>query len=110
MNELSIMEHPNRLYELRNSLRKSQSQMANVLDISQSEYSRLEKGKRRLGVHQISLKKYFIKHNAITESENIDINNDVPSNENIQQFKEKFAKDFEGKVIDYIRFLMSEYK
>ena len=37
------MDYPNRLYELRVSLRKSQGEMANILNISQSEYSRLEK-------------------------------------------------------------------
>jgi len=65
------MDYPNKLYTLRNSLRKSQEDMAELLNISQSEYSRLEKGKRRLGVHEMPLKKYFIDNNIMSDTDSL---------------------------------------
>lgn len=65
------MVYQNRLYELRNALRKSQEEMADILNISQSEYSRIEKGKRRLGQHEMPLKKYFIDNGIMTEDDNL---------------------------------------
>jgi len=65
------MDYPNKLYTLRNSLRKSQEDMADLLNISQSEYSRLEKGKRRLGVHEMPLKKYFIDNNIMSDTDSL---------------------------------------
>ena len=56
------MEYPNRLYDLRMSVRKSQKDVGKHLMISQSEYSRIEKGSRKLGVHLEPLKEYFSKH------------------------------------------------
>jgi transcriptional regulator with XRE-family HTH domain len=65
------MDYPNNLYTLRNSLRKSQGDMAELLNISQSEYSRLEKGKRRLGVHEMPLKKYFMERGVMSEADSL---------------------------------------
>lgn len=65
------MDYPNKLYTLRNTLRKSQEDMAELLNISQSEYSRLEKGKRRLGVHEMPLKKYFLERGVMSDAESL---------------------------------------
>ena len=65
------MEYPNRLYQLRNSLRKTQGDMAELLNISQSEYSRLEKGKRRLGVHEAPLRIFFTEEGVLSGSDSL---------------------------------------
>jgi len=65
------VDYPNKLYTLRNSLRKSQEDMAELLNISQSEYSRLEKGKRRLGVHEMPLKKYFMESGVMSDADSL---------------------------------------
>ena len=94
------MDYPNRLYELRVSLRKSQGEMANILNISQSEYSRLEKGKRRLGVHEVPLKKYFVEHNVLDQNDSLVNHALATSNENFTQWKNDFDTKFDNEKPD----------
>lgn len=53
------MEYPNRLYSLRVNAKKSQTEMAKLLGISQPEYSRMEKGRRRIDTYLNELKQIF---------------------------------------------------
>lgn len=45
------MEYPNNLRRLRDAMRLTQEQVAGELGINQAEYSRMEKGRRRVGTH-----------------------------------------------------------
>ena len=53
------MEFPNNLYSVRTAARKSQQEVADALSISQSEYSRMEKGRRTIDSYQTQLAKVF---------------------------------------------------
>lgn len=53
------MEYPNNLYNVRTSARKSQQEVADALSISQSEYSRMEKGRRTIDSYLSQLAKIF---------------------------------------------------
>jgi phage repressor protein C with HTH and peptisase S24 domain len=53
------MEYPNNLYALRTAGRKSQQEIADALSISQSEYSRMEKGRRTIDSYVPQLAKVF---------------------------------------------------
>jgi len=45
------MEYPNNLRRLRDARRLTQADVAEALGINQAEYSRIEKGRRRVGTH-----------------------------------------------------------
>lgn len=45
------MEYPNNLRRLRDARRLTQADVAEALGINQAEYSRMEKGRRRIGTH-----------------------------------------------------------
>ena len=45
------MEFPNRLYSLRVNAKRSQTEVAEFLGISQPEYSRMEKGRRKIDAY-----------------------------------------------------------
>ena len=45
------MEYPNNLRRLRDARKLTQADVAEALDINQAEYSRIEKGRRRVGTH-----------------------------------------------------------
>lgn len=49
------MEFPNNLRKLRDTVSLSQAQVAEVLGVNQAEYSRIEKGRRRVGTHMAKL-------------------------------------------------------
>ena len=49
------MEFPNNLRKLRDTASLSQAQVAEVLGVNQAEYSRIEKGRRRVGTHMAKL-------------------------------------------------------
>lgn len=49
------MEYPNNLRRLRDAQKLSQGQVAESLGINQAEYSRIEKGRRRVGTHLAGL-------------------------------------------------------
>lgn len=51
------MEYPNNLRRLRDAKSLTQGQVAEQLGINQAEYSRIEKGRRRVGTHLNSLSK-----------------------------------------------------
>jgi len=51
------MEYPNNLRKLRDAQKLTQGQVAETLDIGQAEYSRIEKGRRRVGIHLDNLSK-----------------------------------------------------
>ncbi len=53
------MEYPNNLYNVRTAARKSQQDVADALSISQSEYSRMEKGRRTIDSYLSQLAKIF---------------------------------------------------
>ena len=53
------MEYPNNLYNVRTAARKSQQDIADALSISQSEYSRMEKGRRTIDSYLSQLAKIF---------------------------------------------------
>lgn len=45
------MEYPNNLRRLRDARKLTQAEVADALGINQAEYSRIEKGRRRAGIH-----------------------------------------------------------
>jgi transcriptional regulator with XRE-family HTH domain len=45
------MEYPNNLRRLRDAQKLTQAEVAEALSINQAEYSRIEKGRRRVGTH-----------------------------------------------------------
>ena len=45
------MEYPNNLRRLRDARKLTQAEVADALGINQAEYSRIEKGRRRVGTH-----------------------------------------------------------
>ena len=45
------MEYPNNLRRLRDARKLTQADVAEALGINQAEYSRMEKGRRRVGTH-----------------------------------------------------------
>lgn len=51
------MEYPNNLRRLRDAKSLTQGQVAEKLGINQAEYSRIEKGRRRVGTHLNALSK-----------------------------------------------------
>lgn len=51
------MEFPNNLRKLRDAAGLSQAQIAEKLGVNQAEYSRIEKGRRRVGQHMNKLSK-----------------------------------------------------
>ena len=51
------MEYPNNLRRLRDAKSLTQGQVADQLGINQAEYSRIEKGRRRVGTHLKALSK-----------------------------------------------------
>lgn len=51
------MEYPNNLRRLRDAKSLTQGQVAEQLGINQAEYSRIEKGRRRVGTHLNALSK-----------------------------------------------------
>lgn len=53
------MEYPNNLYAVRTAARKSQQDVADALKISQSEYSRMEKGRRTIDSYLSQLAEIF---------------------------------------------------
>jgi len=53
------MEYPNNLYNVRTAARKSQQDVADALSISQSEYSRMEKGRRTIDSYLSQLAEIF---------------------------------------------------
>lgn len=53
------MEFPNNLYNVRTAARKSQQDVADALSISQSEYSRMEKGRRTIDSYLSQLAEIF---------------------------------------------------
>ena len=53
------MEHPNNLLACRTAARLSQMKVAAALEVSQSEYSRMELGRRQVGAHADKLAEIF---------------------------------------------------
>lgn len=51
----TVMDHPNNLRVLRDKHKLTQAQVAEHLGINQAEYSRIEKGRRRIGTHLTEL-------------------------------------------------------
>jgi transcriptional regulator with XRE-family HTH domain len=58
------MEYPNNLRRLRDARRLTQADVAEALGINQAEYSRMEKGRRRVGTHLETLTKILTCENA----------------------------------------------
>lgn len=53
------MEFPNNLRRYRDACRMNQAEVAKQLNINQAEYSRIEKGRRRIGTHLSKLAEIF---------------------------------------------------
>jgi len=53
------MEYPNNLRRLRDARRLTQADVAEALGINQAEYSRIEKGRRRIGTHLAKLAEFL---------------------------------------------------
>ena len=53
------MKFPNNLYVLRNNKGLQQKEVAEAIGVVQSEYSKMERGDRKLGIHLDKLLKFF---------------------------------------------------
>lgn len=53
------MEYPNNLRNLRDARGMTQAEVAEKVGLNQAEYSRIEKGKRRIGTHMKQLTAFF---------------------------------------------------
>ena len=58
------MEYPNNLRRLRDARKLTQAEVADALGINQAEYSRMEKGRRRVGTHLETLTEILACDNA----------------------------------------------
>lgn len=74
------MEYPNNLRRLRDARRLTQADVAEALGINQAEYSRMEKGRRRIGTHLEKLSEILqADEDAILSPDQYAVGADAPS-------------------------------
>jgi len=82
------MKFPNNLYLLRSNRGLQQKEVSDAIGIGQSEYSKMEQGDRKLGIHLDKLLKFFG-----VDQDTILSNVNVPSPHSIQHTSSKAVED-----------------
>jgi phage repressor protein C with HTH and peptisase S24 domain len=82
------MKFPNNLYLLRSNRGLQQKEVSDAIGVGQSEYSKMERGDRKIGIHLDKLLKFFS-----VDQDTILSNVNVPSPHSIQHTSSKPVED-----------------
>jgi len=96
------MKFPNNLYVLRSNKGLQQKEVSEAIGLVQSEYSKMERGDRKLGIHLEKLIQFFgidqdtILSNSRTLSQQINENKRIPLVEDLPMFGLPFTNVVQG--------------